>query len=239
MNPLCSRCNLVVYPTEKVNCLDKYWHKGCFSCEVCKMTLNMKNYKGFEKKPYCNAHYPKTSFTAVADTPENLRLKKQSKMQSTVSYKEEFEKNRGKGFTVVAETPELERFKKTQNQISNISYHEDFEKRKMGREVPHQQPSIPSPAAYQQPGAASQNFHYEPTPEPVQPVQPVAAAPPPSAGKRYRAVYDYSAADEDEVSFVDGDVIIDVQQIDEGWMYGRVQRTGQQGMLPANYVEAI
>ncbi|MEQ2222452.1 hypothetical protein ILYODFUR_026589 [Ilyodon furcidens] len=32
-----------------------YWHKGCFSCEVCKMTLNMKNYKGFEKRPYCNA----------------------------------------------------------------------------------------------------------------------------------------------------------------------------------------
>ncbi|XP_035510793.1 LIM and SH3 domain protein 1 isoform X2 [Morone saxatilis] len=57
MNPLCSRCNLVVYPTEKVNCLDKYWHKGCFSCEVCKMTLNMKNYKGFEKRPYCNASH--------------------------------------------------------------------------------------------------------------------------------------------------------------------------------------
>lgn len=57
--------------------------------------------------------------------------------------------------------------------------------------------------------------------------------------KRYRAVYDYSAADEDEVSFMDGDVIVDVQQIDEGWMYGRVERTGQQGMLPANYVEAI
>lgn len=57
--------------------------------------------------------------------------------------------------------------------------------------------------------------------------------------KRYRAVYDYSAADEDEVSFVDGDVIVDVQQIDEGWMYGCVERTGQRGMLPANYVEAI
>uniref|UniRef100_A0A3Q0RGK6 LIM and SH3 domain protein 1 n=1 Tax=Amphilophus citrinellus TaxID=61819 RepID=A0A3Q0RGK6_AMPCI len=82
MNPLCSRCNLVVYPTEKVNCLDKYWHKGCFSCEVCKMTLNMKNYKGFEKRPYCNAHYPKSSFTCVTDTPENLRLKQQSKIQS-------------------------------------------------------------------------------------------------------------------------------------------------------------
>ena len=52
-------------------------------------------------------------------------------------------------------------------------------------------------------------------------------------------MYDYSAADEDEVSCQDGDVIVDVQVIDEGWMYGRVERTGNQGMLPANYVEAI
>ncbi|XP_074938786.1 LIM zinc-binding domain-containing Nebulette isoform X1 [Phalacrocorax aristotelis] len=55
MNPQCARCGKVVYPTEKVNCLDKYWHKGCFHCEVCKMALNMNNYKGYEKKPYCNA----------------------------------------------------------------------------------------------------------------------------------------------------------------------------------------
>lgn len=30
-------------------------------------------------------HYPKTNFTCVADTPENLRLKQQSKMQSQVN----------------------------------------------------------------------------------------------------------------------------------------------------------
>lgn len=33
----------------------QFWHKSCFHCETCKMTLNMKNYKGYEKKPYCNA----------------------------------------------------------------------------------------------------------------------------------------------------------------------------------------
>lgn len=52
-------------------------------------------------------------------------------------------------------------------------------------------------------------------------------------------MYDYIAADEDEVSFMDGDLIVEVQQIDEGWMYGCVERTGQRGMLPANYVESI
>ncbi|TSK14613.1 LIM and SH3 domain protein 1 [Bagarius yarrelli] len=233
MNPLCSRCDKVVYPTEKVNCLDKYWHKGCFSCEVCKMTLNMKNYKGFEKKPYCSQHYPKTSFTSVADTPENLRLKQQSKMQSQVLYKEEFEKNKGKGFSVVTDTPELQRLKKTQDQISNIKYHEEFEKTRMGGEgLP---PESNANRAYQPTSPTSpQNYNFEP-----QPARSAAAPPPPSGGKRYRAVYDYAAADEDEVSFADGDVIVDVQQIDEGWMFGRVERTGQQGMLPSNYVEAI
>ncbi|XP_068434805.1 LIM and SH3 domain protein 1 [Clinocottus analis] len=232
MNPLCDRCGKVVYPTEKVNCLDKYWHKGCFSCEVCKMTLNMKNYKGKDKKPYCNAHYPKTSFTSVADTPENLRLKNQTKNQSGVLYKEAFEKSKGKGFSAVADTPEMQRFKKTQEQISNVKYHDD--KKVLERSVPCNSSQVPRAS---QPPAASQNIQYDPTPEPVQAA--AASVPPPSAGKRYRAVYDYAAADEDEVSFVDGDVIIDVQQIDEGWMYGRVERTGLQGMLPSNYVESI
>ncbi|XP_076856283.1 LIM and SH3 domain protein 1-like [Brachyhypopomus gauderio] len=230
MNPLCSRCDKIVYPTEKVNCLDKFWHKGCFSCEVCKMTLNMKNYKGFDKRPYCSQHYPKTSFTSVADTPENLRLMQQSKVQSQVLYKEDFEKNKGKGFSVVADTPEMQRVKKTQDQISNIKYHEDFEKTRMGGEGPP--PESNANKAYEP--ASPQSYNYEP-----QPTRSVAAPPPPSGGKRYKAVYDYVAADEDEVSFADGDVILDVQQIDEGWMFGRVERTGLQGMLPANYVEPM
>ncbi|XP_062493746.1 nebulin isoform X14 [Pezoporus occidentalis] len=62
---------------------------------------------------------------------------------------------------------------------------------------------------------------------------------PSTAGKTYRAMYDYMAADSDEVSFKDGDTIVNVQSIDEGWMYGTVQRTGKTGMLPANYVEAV
>ncbi|CAK7305581.1 NEB [Vulpes lagopus] len=62
---------------------------------------------------------------------------------------------------------------------------------------------------------------------------------PSTAGKIFRAMYDYMAADADEVSFRDGDAIVNVQAIDEGWMYGTVQRTGRTGMLPANYVEAI
>ena len=52
-------------------------------------------------------------------------------------------------------------------------------------------------------------------------------------------MYDYNAADNDEISFVEGDIIIDGVSIDEGWMEGTNQRTGEFGMLPANYVEEI
>lgn len=267
MNPSCARCGKIVYPTEKVNCLDKFWHKACFHCEICKMTLNMKNYKGYDKKPYCSAHYPKQSFTMVADTPENLRLKQQSELQSQIRYKEDFEKNKGKGFSVVADTPELQRIKKTQDQISNIKYHEEFEKSRMGNPsidagdmdrrgsddvANYRRPPSESMPPHQPPASSSAYQHQrQPQPQPPQQQQPPKygyhepAAPvatqhsAPAGGKRFRAVYDYSAADEDEVSFQDGDTIINVQQIDDGWMYGTVERTGETGMLPANYVESI
>ncbi|CAN8185003.1 unnamed protein product [Coccothraustes coccothraustes] len=346
MNPQCARCGKVVYPTEKVNCLDKYWHKGCFHCEVCKMALNMNNYKGYEKKPYCNAHYPKQSFTTVADTPENLRLKQQSELQSQVKYKRDFEESKGRGFSIVTDTPELQRLKRTQEQISNVKYHEDFEKTK-GRgftpvvddpitERVRKNTQIVSDAAYKgvhphivemdrRPGiivdlkvwrtdpgsifdidpledniqsrslhmlserASRYSKHYlhstslgdyksdgsdtnptfsysseitRPSDEgaPVLPgayqqsqtqgygymhqtsmssMRSMHSQPHSASLRTYRAMYDYSAQDEDEVSFRDGDYIINVQPIDDGWMYGTVQRTGKTGMLPANYIEFV
>lgn len=39
-----------------------------------------------------------------------------------VLYKEDFERNKGKGFSMVADTPELQRVKKTQDQISNVRH---------------------------------------------------------------------------------------------------------------------
>ncbi|XP_032871294.1 nebulette isoform X2 [Amblyraja radiata] len=355
MNPQCARCGKIVYPTEKVNCLDKYWHRACFHCEICRMTLNMKTYKGYEKKPYCNAHYPKQQFTIVTDTPENLRLKQQSELQSQAKYKEDFEKNRGRGFSIVTDTPELQRLKRTQEQISNIKYHEDFEKGKgkgftsvsddlvterarkntqfmsdaMYKGVqPHVvemeknrsgimgefkvwrtdpgsifdfdpledniqsrslhllsekakryskqsqstgvgsisagdersvmtevNPTFSSysentlevsdegaavlPGAYQQmhsPHSPGYGYMHQSN---VSSVRPQHSLPHQINMRTYRAMYDYTAADEDEVSFKDGDYIINVQAIDEGWMYGTVQRTGRTGMLPANYVEPL
>ncbi|XP_035749149.1 nebulette isoform X2 [Egretta garzetta] len=267
------------------------------------MALNMNNYKGYEKKPYCNAHYPKQSFTTVADTPENLRLKQQSELQSQVKYKRDFEESKGRGFSIVTDTPELQRLKRTQEQISNVKYHEDFEKTK-GRgftpvvddpvtERVRKNTQIVSDAAYKgvhphivemdrRPGIIvdlkvwrtdpGSIFDIDPLEDNIQsrslhmlsaPVLPGAYqqsqsqgygymhqtsmssmrsmhSQPHSAGLRtYRAMYDYSAQDEDEVSFRDGDYIVNVQPIDDGWMYGTVQRTGKTGMLPANYIEFV
>lgn len=58
-------------------------------------------------------------------------------------------------------------------------------------------------------------------------------------GPRYVAVYDYTASDDDEVSFNSGDFIVNVETIDDGWMTGTVESTGETGMLPSNYVEAV
>jgi hypothetical protein len=53
----------------------------------------------------------------------------------------------------------------------------------------------------------------------------------------YVAMYDYDAQDSDEVGFCENDRIINCEIIDDGWVMGTVQRTGQRGMIPANYIE--
>lgn len=59
-------------------------------------------------------------------------------------------------------------------------------------------------------------------------------------GKRiYRAMYDYVANDVDEVSFYENDMIIDAVNVDGNWLIGKVARSGQTGMLPANYVAEV
>lgn len=49
-------------------------------------------------------------------------------------------------------------------------------------------------------------------------------------------MYDYDAAEDDEVTFKEGDVVLHGEPIDDGWMFGTVKRTGRFGMLPSNYV---
>ncbi|XP_066510985.1 drebrin-like [Hoplias malabaricus] len=53
-----------------------------------------------------------------------------------------------------------------------------------------------------------------------------------------RALYDYQAEDETELSFEPGDIISDVETVDKAWWRG-FSKDGRQGLFPANYVETI
>lgn len=308
----CSRCEKTVYPLEELKCLDKIWHKLCFKCQECGMTLNMKTYKGFEKLPYCNAHCPQAKHTQVAETPETKRLAENTRIQSNVKYHEDFEKQKGK-VTQVADDPETVRIKSAGKIISNVAYHGDLEKKQKMEQKRHLVPDgsngVPSPSLspgspnsiknspvhnvvnYDPPsnhhdspysGKQTSTVIYTSQEGPVQNspskrIGSIADYDPlndnygsvvggshpnaphfyPGGGQAitgfqqhispartqpirvYRAMYDYTAQDSDEISFLDGDIIADCKSIDEGWMSGTVQRTGQTGMLPANYVEPV
>lgn len=223
----------------------------------------MKTYKGYNKRPYCNTHYPTTRFTAVADTPENLRIKKNTTQQSQILYTKDQQNLRGTKLSV-ADDPETQRIKKNTDNQSGVKYHNLAEQRaaenlrrdeaadslagtyRQARDAmpPPQQYEPPAPEPYHQPEPED-----EPVGQPQQPKQvgslfagePAESAPPApggfNQGPAYVAIYDYVAAADDEISFVEGDIIINGEIIDDGWMTGTVERTGHSGMLPSNYVE--
>eukprot|EP00066_Takifugu_rubripes_P015396 XP_011604662.1 PREDICTED: nebulin-related-anchoring protein isoform X3 [Takifugu rubripes] len=79
----CARCGFVVYPAEKINCIDQNWHKACFHCDICKMVLTANNFVSHKKRPYCSVHNPRNNtFTSVYEAPININAKKQSAASS-------------------------------------------------------------------------------------------------------------------------------------------------------------
>ncbi|KAG9263420.1 drebrin-like protein B isoform X1 [Astyanax mexicanus] len=57
-------------------------------------------------------------------------------------------------------------------------------------------------------------------------------------GVSVRVLYDYQAEDESEISINPGDIITEVEMLDQGWWRG-CGADGCYGMFPANYVELI
>ncbi|VDD94444.1 unnamed protein product [Enterobius vermicularis] len=303
---------------------NRVWHKQCFKCTVCGMTLNMKNYKGYDKMPYCEPHYPKTVASVVVDTPEMRRLAENTRLQSQVKYHEDFERSKGQRIQV-ADDPEVMRHLRNTQVQSQVAYHGDIDKKRQQDEVrpaaEQVQPTSPngqiyatnntpeSPSTYIPTAAAAASTPYNSrlasqtgtiiyssehggrVPPQQRQVGSIADYDPlngnwgsvgssraaekigqnkgsktsqkattgnqnvggavknetsnmstrkgSSTGLTVKALYDYTAADKDEVSFAEGDIIVNCQKVDEGWMTGTVQRTLQWGMLPANYVEVI
>ena len=67
-NPKCAICNKTAYPLESVKALDKTYHKLCFKCHTCKITLNIKTFKGLEGNVYCPVHTPVNRSSTSADS---------------------------------------------------------------------------------------------------------------------------------------------------------------------------
>ncbi|XP_077644562.1 nebulette isoform X1 [Lonchura striata] len=174
--------------------------------------------------------------TPVSVTPEMERVRKNQDNISSVKYHEDFEKTKGRGFTPVVDDPITERVRKNTQIVSDAAYkgvhpHIVEMDRRPGIIVA---PVLPG--AYQQSQTQGYGYMHQTS---MSSMRSMHSQPHSASLRTYRAMYDYSAQDEDEVSFRDGDYIINVQPIDDGWMYGTVQRTGKTGMLPANYIEFV
>lgn len=78
--------------------------------------------------------------------------------------------------------------------------------------------------------AASAPATAEPEPE---------AAAPAAAEKKITAVadYDYERDEDNEISFKEGDLIIDIEFFDDDWWLGTHEKTGEKGVFPANHVK--
>ncbi|KAM6954432.1 drebrin-like b [Aplochiton taeniatus] len=68
--------------------------------------------------------------------------------------------------------------------------------------------------------------------------EPPAAVETADRGICARALYDYQAADDTEISFDPDEIITGIEMIDEGWWRG-YSPAGTFGMFPANYVELM
>eukprot|EP01027_Heterolobosea_sp_BB2_P013891 GEZU01019992.1.p1 GENE.GEZU01019992.1~~GEZU01019992.1.p1 ORF type:complete len:131 (-),score=25.36 GEZU01019992.1:73-465(-) len=69
MSSICCACSKTVYLKEKIHILNRDWHKSCFKCTTCNMTLNAKNFESYNKMPYCRAHMVKAKASAVGEVP--------------------------------------------------------------------------------------------------------------------------------------------------------------------------
>ncbi|GCC20957.1 hypothetical protein chiPu_0000129 [Chiloscyllium punctatum] len=179
-------------------------------------------------------------YATIAGISELMHAAHVKDIYSQIKYHEDFERTRGKGFTSVSDDLVTEQARKNTQFVSDAMYkgvHPHVVEMEKGRSSIMGAAVLPG--AYQQmhsPHSTGYGYMHQSS---IGSVRPQQSLPHAVNMRTFRAMYDYTAADEDEVSFKDGDYIINVQAIDEGWMYGTVQRTGKTGMLPANYVESL
>ncbi|XP_048685249.1 drebrin-like protein isoform X3 [Caretta caretta] len=109
---------------------------------------------------------------------------------------------------------------------------------------PVSQPQVEEDALYEEPPDESAVYEEPPAQEQLEDAKYEYAVEyqqrPDLEGKGLcaRALYDYQAADDTEISFDPENIITNIEMIDEGWWRG-YGPDGHFGMFPANYVELI
>lgn len=105
--------------------------------------------------------------------------------------------------------------------------------------LPSRNAAPPPPPARSGTATPSLPARSEPEPEPVPEPEPEAEEEPEAeaeeAGATAIAEYDYEATEDNEITFSEGQRIINIQFVDEDWWLGETE-TGDKGLFPANYV---
>lgn len=86
----------------------------------------------------------------------------------------------------------------------------------------------------------------EEAPAPSLPTRETNAVPPPPPRRATEekkeekpwatAEYDYEAAEDNELTFEENDKIINIEFVDDDWWLGELEKTGEKGLFPSNYV---
>ncbi|XP_028434736.1 drebrin-like b isoform X3 [Perca flavescens] len=161
---------------------------------------------------------------------------------------EEQEENQAAEKKAVKRGESVEKVNEAASLISQraMNPREMFKQRERGitpsdSDVPSAAPASPHPEEAPAANSYVQETAYE---KPAQPpveennLYEVTADETPDRGTCARALYDYQAADDTEISFDPDDMITGIEMIDEGWWRG-FSPDGHFGMFPANYVELI
>jgi hypothetical protein len=83
-------------------------------------------------------------------------------------------------------------------------------------------------------GGDDEETEADAAPAPTLPTRSEPAPAPAAEGPSYVAEFDYDATEENELSFKEGDVITNVDKIEEDWWLGTIN--GERKLFPANYV---
>nr|CAC38778.1 cortactin [Suberites domuncula]CAC80140.1 cortactin [Suberites domuncula] len=158
---------------------------------------------------------------AVAEAPPPQAPRKTPKYEPTVTEDEQTYPQQSYEEEQVEELYEVDQGRGEEEQVAYEDQPVDNEPVQEPEEAYQDEPEEP-------PAAPEEVYQDEPEPE-----EPTVV----ESGLRAKAVYDYQATGEDEISFDPDDIIENIEQVDEGWWIGDFN--GNRGLFPANYVELI